>query len=870
MNNHPPKYFTRLLAWFCHDDFYEELQGDLEERFYSNIQEYGHRKARTQYRMEILKLIRPSVMKKFKVHSDNYRSKNNHIAMFKNFTLVAWRNLSRNRLFSAINIFGLAMSMAVGLITIAFVSEVNSFDKFHENKDRIYRVNNIVIRNDGEMSIPYASTSLLAAQRIREQVPGIDKVASFYKGFYGDLKTEDETFNVQGFFASPEFFDVFTFPLVQGNPKTALVEPNSLVLTESMALKIFNSTDILGRTLIRREKPYTVTAVAKDPPKNSHLQFDVLGSQSTLNTESSDYILTNWSSMWSSYAYLLLSENHNLEQIQASIDQLVEVENSKSSALNAKLRIERMADVFPGEDRWNEVGTVMPKQRLSAMIILALIVIFSACFNYANLSVARSLKRAKEIGVRKVVGAKQTQIFFQFIAESILVSVISLVLAFFLFRLIRPEFLSLDFYISRTTTLELTTNTYLYFLLFTVLIGLLAGSIPALLMTKFKPVSIIKGVTNMRITGGMNIRKALIGVQFILSIGFAVLVTLTYKQYQFALNFDLGYDTEAILNVELQGNDFEIVKSAFSQIPEIENISGSAFLPSTGNLNSDHAKLKSTLDSAVVYSMRVNEDYIPNLDHELIAGNQLNDELQKNQMIVNEEFVKKFNLGSPENAIGKTFDFYQVEREVVGVVKDFHYGTIYDDIQPFSFIQHENNLYLTNLKIKSSDLTSTLQKISDAWAGIDKEHDLKASFYHEDIERTYQDISSSLKTFGLLAIVAITISILGLLGMAVYTAESKIKELTIRKVLGASVYNLLTLLSKNFILLVIISSAIAVPFALYIFRTTLINNMEYSIEIGFWELANGALLVLFIAVITIGSQAAKAARTNPAENLRNE
>lgn len=868
MNKHTPKFFTKLLAWFCHDDFYEELQGDLEEKYYSNIQEYGQRKARTKYRLEVLKLIRPSVLRKVKIHPDSYRGKNN-IAMFKNYTLVAWRNLSRNRLFSIINIFGLAMSMAVGLITIAFVSEIYSFDQFHQNKDRIVRINNIRTFLNNEPQA-YASTSILTADRIREEIPGAEKVTGVFKGFYGDLETETSSFSYQGYYTDNDFLKIFNFPAIEGNIQSALEEPYSIVLTKTLAEKIFGTTDIVGNVVKRRDDQYTVTAVLEDLPKNTHFHFEALGSMSTLrNNEKSAYVF-DWNTMWSSYAYVLLQENIDMNSFQKGLQTIADSENAKVEQYSMQLSYEGLNDIFPGDGKYNQVWTVVPKSNIDSMIVLTLIVIFSACFNYANLSIARSLKRAKEIGVRKVVGAKKGQIFMQFIAESILVSVIALILAFFLFRLIRPEFLSLNYYISRTTTLSLTGNTYLYFFLFTMLVGFFAGLIPAMVMTKFKPVSIIKGVANMKITGGVNVRKALIGIQFILSIGFAVLVTLAYRQYQFALNFDLGYQTDAILNVELQGNDYDIIKSAFSQIPEIEDISGSAFLPSTGSTNSDYARLDGRSDSITVYSIRVSSEYIPNLQHNLLAGAQLNDELQKPQMIVNEAFVKKFEFSNPEDIIGQKFHYYREEKEVVGVVKDFHYGTIYNDIQPFAFIQAEGQLYLANLKLNSFDLTGTMEKINDAWATIDKDHDLKASFYNDDIEATYQTLSSSMKTYGLLAIVAISISMLGLLGIAVYTAESKIKELTIRKVLGASLYNLLSLLSKNYIILLFISAVVAIPFAVYIFRTTVAKNMQYTIDIGFWEISSGALMVLSVAIITIASQATKAARANPADNLRNE
>lgn len=867
MGNLPPKYPSRLLAWFCHDDFYEELQGDLEENFFNNSQKYGLRKARRIYTLEVLRLLRPSVIKKLKTQSGSLR--NNNIAMIKNYLLVAFRSLSRNRFFSVINIFGLAMSMAVALITIAFVTEINSYDQFHADKDRIYRINNLMVDSSGNTE-PYASTSVKTGNLIREQVPGLESVATVFKGFNGEFKTDEANYSYQGYYVSPEFLEIFSFPAIQGNLSNALTEPNSVVITENLAQRIFNTNDVVGEVLKRGDSQFKITAVLADIPKNSHLQFEALGSMSTVeNAERYSYIF-NWNTMWSSYAYFKVQENFDFEAFDQVLNDIAKKENEAISRFEILLRYEGLTEIFPGDGKYNQVGTVVPKENIDAMVILTIIVIFSACFNYANLSIARSLKRAKEIGVRKVVGAKRSQVFTQFITEAVLVSLLSLVFAYFLFRLIKPEFLSLNYYISRTTTLDLTLNSYLYFFVFAVLIGLLAGCIPSLIMTRFKPVQIIKGITSMKVTGSVNIRKFLVGVQFVLSIGFAVLVTLSYKQYQYALNFNLGYQTESIFNVELHRNDFKLVEAAFSQVPEVEEISGSGFMPSTGSLNSDQAKVIGQQDSMSVYSIRVNENYIANLGHQLIAGENLDDEIQKKQMVVNEEFIKKFNLGRPEEAIGTRVKYYDEEREIVGVVKNFHYGTIYNDVQPFSFIQGEGQLYYINLKLNTDNLANTMAKLDEAWKTVETDHDLKGTFFSEDIERTYQTLSSSMKTYGLLAIVAIGISILGLLGMAVYTAESKVKELTIRKVLGATYYNLLSLLSRNFLIILVIATAIAIPTALYIFRSTLQNNMEYVMTVGFWELASGALLVIIVAIITIGSQATKAARMNPASNLRNE
>lgn len=861
----PPKFWTRLFKRLCNDSFYEELQGDLEERYVINVEDKGLRIARSIYRKEVIKMIRPSVLRKTKT-----RTRLNNIAMFRNYSIVAFRNLAKNKLFSGINIIGLAISMAVALITIAFVTEINSYDTFHEKGDRIWRVNNERLYDNRDPG-NYASSSILAGQRLRDEFPGIEKVVSVYNSLNGDIVNAGQTHFVRGYFVSSEFLDVFTFPLLYGNPETALAEPHSIVITETTAMRIFNRKDVIGEMLERFDEPFQVTGVLKDIPNNSHLKFQALGSLATYQTsERGRRAISDWTNMWSSYVYLLLPEGTTSETAQVWLDQLATDENNKGPRFNIGMKMESLASIFPGDGKYNQITTVMPKENVRSMIILTLIVVFSACFNYANLSMARSLKRAKEVGVRKVVGASKGQIFTQFIAEAVLISTLSLGIAYLLFRLIRPEFLELNYYISRTVTLDLTTNIYLQFFAFAVAIGFLSGMVPAMLMTQFKPVSILKGAANLGSNRKFGIRKILIGIQFTLSMGFAILVTLAYKQYKFALNFDLGYTTENVLNVELQDNDPELMKNVLESVPEVLGASLSSMIPSTGSLNSDIASRLNQGDSINTYSIMVDENYLGNMSHELLAGENFNTDLVNDQMIVNEQFVEKMGYSSNEEVLGERISYYNDTFKVVGVVKDFHYGTVYNEIEPFSFVQRTNSFSNVNLRVASNDMVATMNRLGEAWERIDTDHEFKATFFSESIERTYNTLSSSMKTYGMLAIVAISISILGLLGMAAYSAEARVKELTIRKVLGATVYNLLILLSKNFFVIIAIAACIAIPLSMQLFKTKVVQDVEYGIEVGFWELASGALLVTFIALITIGAQARKAAKANPAHSLRND
>ncbi|MCE7994527.1 MAG: FtsX-like permease family protein [Roseivirga sp.] len=860
----PPRFFTRLFERFCKQNLYDELQGDLEEEFYLNLEEFGIARARKLYRREVLKMLRPSVVKKIRNQPTYY----NHTAMFRNYSIVAFRNLSRNRLFSAINIIGLAISMAVGLIAITFVSEIYSYDNFHDNRDRLFRVVSNLHRTNGNVT-EYATASVFAGNRLANDFAGFEAVAPLTKGFRGEMRKGESSIAIQGIYANNDFFKVLSFQLLAGNSGSALTEPNSVILTETAAQKLFDRSDVVGEIIEWKDQtPYKITGVLKDPPSNSHLKFDAIASLKTLE-EKNISTVTDFGVIWASHVYVLLPENYDLQQIQTNLDKLAEEENPKLKYWQLSLGLERFDDIFPSTGKANQFSTVMPKEKVTSIVVLALIVLFSACFNYTNLSLARSLKRSKEIGVRKVVGAGKTHLFLQFIIEAILVAVIAVIISYGLFQLIKPEFLALDFYIQRTTTLDLQPINYLYFFLFAVAIGILAGLFPSLLMTRFKPVNILKGVS-VKTSKGVGLRKVLVGIQFALSMGFATLVTMTYKQYKYALNFDLGFTTENILNVEVQSNTPEVLKSQFQAVPEVAGVSSASIMPSTGNSMSNFVKYKNPLDSVTAYTMDIGPDYLTNMGHQLLAGPGFEKEGTGDRAIVNELFLKEIGINKSSEAIGEQISFYNKTWMITGVVKDFHYGTIKNELEPFIFTMGRQDHYYLNVKLKTNDITATMNRLESAWKEVDNVHPFEARFYDDWLQDTYSDMNASLKTFGLLSGVAICISILGLLGMAVYNAESRLKELAIRKVLGATLSSLMLLLSRSFMGIFILSACVAIPLAYYIYEETIVSTAVYKINIGFWELASGALLIVAVALLTISSQTMKAARSNPAESLRNE
>ena len=862
----PPKLWKAFFRWFCRPEFFEELQGDLEERFYRNAQTLGQKKASNIYMREVLKMLRPSVIKKITT-----QPRLNNIAMFKNYSIVALRSLVRNRLFSSINIIGLAISMAVGLIAISFVTEIYSFDNFHQNRDRLFRVVSNLHRSNGNVT-PYATTSIYAGNRLAREFTGFEAVAPLKKGFGGEVLKGETKVSITGIYANNDLFKVLSFQLVSGNPSSALTDPNSVILTESTALKLFDRTDVVGELIeVEEQTPYKITGILKDPPYNSHLKFDAIASLKTLE-DKGGWEVTDFGNIWTSYVYVLLPENYDLERIQANLDRLSEEENPRLVYWTLSMELEKFDDIFPTTGKSNQFSVVMPKEKVNSIIVLALIVLFSACFNYTNLSLARSLKRAKEIGVRKVVGAGKGQLFSQFILEAVFVSIFAVVLAYGLFQLIKPEFLKLDFYIERTTSLVLTRSIYLYFFLFAIVVGVFSGLFPSLLMTKFKPVNILKGASSIKTNQGIGVRKILVTIQFALSMGFATLVVMAYQQYKYALNIDLGFETENILNVYTKSNDPEVLKSTFSAIPEVTDISSSSIIPSTGSSMSNFVKYKDPLDSVNAYTLDIDANYLSNMGHRLVAGTGFEKDGIEKRVVVNEKLIKELGFETPQEAIGEQLVYFENQWTVVGVIENFHHGTINEEISSFLFTtgrEGQRHSHL-NIKLQTDDIVATLNKLDKAWKQIDSEEPFESKFYNEWIERTYADVNASLKTYGLLAVIAICVSILGLLGMAIYTAESKVKELAIRKVLGATLSNLLVLLSRNFIVIFLISACAAIPLAYYVYQETIVPRAVYQNSVGLLELSSGALLIIIIAILTISGQTVKAARSNPAESLRNE
>ena len=549
---HPPKWARNLLEWYCKPELFEDLQGDLYEYFERNLEEKGERRARFNYILDVIKFFKPYTVRKLEILSQLTQ-----YTMFKNYFKTSIRSIGRNKLFSAINVFGLAISMSVCLLMITMFLEVRNYDRFHEDYERIYRITNTqqYLKNDPNS---FASTSVLAGRKLKEEVPGLEAATVITRSFSADAKIGDKTFPFNAPWVDNDFFKVFSFKLIRGDASSALIEPYSVILTDETAEKFFPGEDPMDQVVLMNDKNYKVTGIVEKPPFNSHFKFSALISYSTYEQQQAeDEWWLSWQNMWSNYAYFKLDRNADIEQIQSRLSSIAKDENGKQSAQQAKIYLgtQALTNIMSGPDMSNQIGESIGNQAIWILGVLAFVVILSAAFNYTNLSIARSLRRAKEVGVRKVVGATRKQVFTQFTIEACIISVFSLIIAYLLFFLLKPLFLNLNPEIQRSLRLDHDPTMLLFFLLFALGVGVSAGFIPSLFLSKLRAIQVLKDVSSTRLFSKINLRKVLIVVQFTLSLAFIISASIAFKQFKYALNYDLGFDTENVLNVNMAGND---------------------------------------------------------------------------------------------------------------------------------------------------------------------------------------------------------------------------------------------------------------------------------------------------------------------------
>jgi len=798
--------------------------------------------------------------------------------MIKNYFKTALRNLRKNKLYSVINIFGLTIGLTSCLLIALYIRHEISYDDFERNGNRIARVIMEYSFDGSNTSTKGNFTSVRVASAFKQNFPEVESTIKM-TSFARVVKYKDKLIDEKRFmYADSTFFDIFSFKLLKGDPHFALSASHRVVLTESAAKKYFGYEDPVGKTLqVENDSiPYQVTGIVQDCPSNSQIKFDLLVSFSSLGI-SKDYEDSYWDANYTTY--LLLKDKKSIALLQDKLPAFMKNEMSaKGATVNFYL------EPFDKIHLHSPYGGFEPNNSITYIYILAavaLLILIIAGSTYVNLSTARSIERAKEVGVRKVIGAEKKQLFWQFIGESVLLCIISVILSLGIAGLGLPAFNQLT-----DRQLQITSLFSLPFLSFAIIIAigisLLAGSYPALILTGFKPVKVLKG--SFKNTGsGQWLRKSLIVFQFVISVFLIVATFIIQKQLYFIQHKKLGYDREHVLVLPMDRKmlpKIDLIKQELTSNPEVISVSRCVRSPVEGGGGYNMRSATMQEDQQInVTANPVDEDFIKTTGLQIIAGSDItqqdvkdasNTDNWKNNVyhfILNESAAKELGW-KPQEAIGKKMYMGPREGFVRGVVKDFHYESLYNPIKSFVLFTELRGSKLL-VKVSGKHLPQTISFLESKWKSLVPDRPFEFHFMDEDYNKLYSSDIRLGKVMNLFAGIAILLACLGLFGLSSYAAQQRVKEIGIRKVLGASVNNIIIALSRDFFRLTIIAIAIALPLAWWA-TTKWLQDFSYRANINWIIYATAAIGTILFALITVSFQAIKAALINPVKNLRTE
>src|SRR5579863_4837 len=793
--------------------------------------------------------------------------------MLKNYFTLALRNLWKRRVFSAINILGLSVGMTACFLIFLYVHFELSYDSFHRKADRIYRVV-CDIKTPSE-TIMADGPAWPVLPNMKNRFPEIESAVRTVRSSLlvrtGDIKFQEEN----SLFADPAFFQIFDFPLLKGDPATVLKDPFSVVFSESAAKKYFGNTNPVGQTILLAQKawPVKVTGLMKDLPENSQISADMIVSMSTetknLNAGLEDY----WE--WSDYhpiCFILLKPGTHPQALVNKFPAFIEnVEGAemKKQQMKSSLSLEPLKDVYLRSTRngYRTVGT----KNVYLFSFVALIILLIACINFVNLTTARAAERAREVGIRKVIGAVQSELARQFLGESLILCVIAFLLTVISAAWLIPEFNLLS---GKTISHGVFEHpSFIFLLLLSALfVGLLAGLYPALVLSSFKPAMVLKGRFSTSVRG-KTLRKSLVLVQFTLSTGFIITTLIVYKQLNFMREQDLGFNKDQMMVINTEGDPGRIAfQQSLKGIPEVLSTSLASNVPATNDytINCEIENAKGDLQAANMDSYFVDWDYISQYQIKIVAGRAFSREFGTDTtqaMLINEAAAKMFGYRSPIEAVGRRFKQFDRVGKIVGVMKDFHFHSLQHEIQPLAMRIEPEACFLVSVKIATRNLPGTISAIRDKWNRIIPHRPLLYYFLDEYFDKQYRSEERFGRLFLYFTILAIFISCMGLFGLASYSTLQRTREIAVRKVMGASVQSIIRLLSQDFLTLIMISFLIAAPVAWWLMHQWL-RDFAYRITIGWWTLILSGLLAVFIAMLTISFQAIQAAKANPVNSLK--
>ena len=883
----PPKHIYNLLAKLCPEYLWEGIAGDLEEQFYSDIEEVGLKKAKRNYFWNAVKFIRPGILLR------NSFKPNNNTIMVSNYFKTAARSMARRKLFTFINAFGLSIGIAFCLLIYLFIQDEKSFDSFHTNAKDIYRIDELKYKawkedlnpKDRYSHSAYLQTGLGPA--LKDEIPEVKYMSRYNANWIEVVKYGDKIFNENITFVDNDFFKMFSFKVVEGNAGKFLLQPHEVVLTESIARKYFGDSDPFGKLMsieIDQDKEYEVVGIVADPPANSSFAFEIL--TSSVNRSYYERNLDNWRS-FNTPTFVQLNENASLNEFQQKLDGIRDKYMAEDLARDKEkysvpdditmfeYQTTNLLDVhLNNEVRWYKVSDPQYSFILGALAILIIII---ASINYISLALTTSAARSTEVGVRKSIGANPNQLIYQFTFESILLAIISLIVGLLLMVFFLPifnEFTDKKIVLDAMSWINILSMGFGLALF----IGLLAGSYPAFVLSRFKPASVLKGRSSSKLNSGF--AKPLVLIQFTLSSVLIISAFVMFRQMEYITTKDLGFNKEQVLVVPTNlpyGDEMDQavirMRSTLASNPNISEVSGTS-----ASFNQGWSRHAYEIDgeTKVSYSYGVDDKYISTLGIELLMGRNFDPAIPSdtNALIVNEALVKDMGWENPleehlnwrEDTVGSGF-------KIIGVVKNYHFLSLESKVEPVLLsINREHVGYLNTMliKIKSGKVQDAISEIEDAYKKNIPNKPFDFSFLDDDVNQQYASFDRWMNIMGVSTIFALLISGLGLFGLAGINAVNRTKEIGIRKVFGAPIMSLFLSLNKQFVIMAILAFTIAAPMSYYIMNNWWLSDFEFKIEMGIELYATAFFIGLFVAIITVSYHGLKAANLDPAKTLKYE
>jgi putative ABC transport system permease protein len=796
--------------------------------------------------------------------------------MIKSYFLTAFRNILKHKNFSIINIFGLSISMAVCMLIILIVQDQLSYDNFHKKRDRIYRIQSKDNLSKIVLS-KFASTTWPLAKELKDNYPFVEDIVAINSNFNGEGLSDEKRFNVSGLFATPSFFNLFDFKLKNNLASKPLDEPYSIVLTEKVAAKFFGDKDPIGKTIIfERYGNLKVTGIIPEMKQKSHIQFEALISASTLVALEKENkigkITDNWNDFGSSFVYVLLKDNTIQSDLDSALVKISKLKYHENERVNITPYSTPISKIVPGPLLANELGMFLPKAFVIFFAGLAIVIMLSAAFNYTSLSIARSLMRAKEYGIRKSFGASRSQLIFQILTEAVVIALISLIFAFVILQLLVPAFSGMRFMTLLKIDPHQNVTSYLVYFIFAVITGFSAGLIPSIYVSSLNPIKVFKASSNIRLLKRVTFRKILLVAQYTFSIIFIISIILLYRQMNFMLNSELGFDKEIVYNIRLNGQQFSKVKDKFSQFPEVASISAGSHVPGVGNYWSTNIKIKPEDESYDAAYFSVDPYYLNTMGIKIIAGEDFpkDQAVNPNLVVINRKAVEHFKFKSLQDAVGQSIFIYDtVPVKVIGVVEDYKYVALFMSVKPLILRMNPEQYGIAVLRINTTDREATLAKFKSAWTSLDPYHDIEGSFLEYDIKDFYGLFGDILYTVGFATLLAVIVACLGLFGMATYSIQTRLKEVGVRKVFGSQSQSVTLLIGRTFIIMLVIAAVIAAPLA-YLLNSAWLKFLAFHVSFGAGTIFAGIIIVFVIGILTVLSQTLKAANKNPVDILKYE